>query len=385
MTEVIASVSGIPPIAISASGIAISGIAQLQIPSQETFNQASDNSLTNLQNRNVPIQFEEIVPNDGLAHSGYSPNRISKKEIGELAVQKYTTCGQGIDFSDITKKFGCSKTKAQTKLKYYRRQGTLFTLKRTSPQRYYPSALRADILDRLKQEDFIPIDPTGLTSSNTPLSTLEEQKAQNLLEALLLLGRTSPYVHRLQLQLSIDARYYNDIQKDSSRYNREKQHEERICTALVKYSVYPNGTTMVYVAASKNPFKLEEEADLLTLYSFLGQVRDRLLHLLADPCERIVPPITEWVLTGCDRNKDITVTDRLQLSAINIQLKEADGVLRLYIKSLGDKAVYRVEESVKMHSFIVDALHTVTRTIPSQDYTKYIRDPEMYLLTQDLN
>lgn len=91
------------------------------------------------------------------------------------------------------------------------------------------------------------------------------------------------------------------------------------------------------------------------------------------------------MLMGCDRNKDITVTDRLQLSAINIQLNEADRVLRLYIKSLGDKAVYRVEESVKMHSFIVHALHTISRTIPSQDYTKYIRDLETNLLTQDLN
>jgi hypothetical protein len=152
------------------------------------------------------------------------------------------------------------------------------------------------------------------------------------------------------------------------------------------YSFYPKGRTMVYVACSNNPFKLVDEADLLTLYSFLGQVRDRLLHLLADPRERIVPPITEWVLTGCDRNKDITVTDRLQLSAINIQLKEADRVFRLYIKSLGDKAVYRVEESLKMRSSIVDALHTIIGTIPSQDYTKYIRDPEMTnLLTQDLN
>jgi hypothetical protein len=36
----------------------------------------------------------------------------------------------------------------------------------------------------------------------------------------------------------------------------------------------------------------------------------------------------------------------LQLSAINIQLKGAGRVFRLYIKSLGDKAVCRVEESV---------------------------------------
>jgi hypothetical protein len=49
----------------------------------------------------------------------------------------------------------------------------------------------------------------------------------------------------------------------------------------------------------------------------------------------------------------------LQLTALNIQLKEANRVFRIYIKSLGDKAVYRVEESVKLRSSIVDALHTI--------------------------
>jgi hypothetical protein len=71
--------------------------------------------------------------------------------------------------------------------------------------------------------------------------------------------------------------------------------------------------------------------------------------------------------------------------APNIQLKEANRVFRLYIKSLGDKAVYRVEESVKMHSSIADALHTIIGTVKSQDYAKYTRDPEVYLLKQDLN
>jgi hypothetical protein len=70
---------------------------------------------------------------------------------------------------------------------------------------------------------------------------------------------------------------------------------------------------MVFVACSNNPC-----ADESILYSFLGQVRDRLLYLVTDPHERIVPPIIKWVLTGCDINKDITVSDMLQLSAINI-------------------------------------------------------------------
>jgi hypothetical protein len=86
---------------------------------------------------------------------------------------------------------------------------------------------------------------------------------------------------------------------------------------------------------------------------------------VTDPHERIVPAITKWTLVGCDINKDIAVADMLQLTAINIQLKDAGRVFRLYIKSLGDKAVYRVEESVKVRSSLVDVLHTI-RGSPSE-------------------
>jgi hypothetical protein len=188
---------------------------------------------------------------------------------------------------------------------------------------------------------------------------MREQKAQNLLDILSSFGRSPLYIHKLQLQLSFEPTYYTDIQKNSSKYNKAKQHEEKIGKAVVKYLVYPNGKVMVFVACSNNPFKLEDEGDESILYSFLGQVRDRLLYLVTDPHERIVPPIIKWVLTGCDINKDVTITDMFQLSAINIQLKDANRVFRLYIKSLGDRAVCRVEESVKMRSYLVDALHRI--------------------------
>ena len=305
------------------------------------------NPVANPQNMNVPIQSEVIVPKDELVHTRILLKRIPKKKIQELAFQKYIKCGKGINFSDVMK-FPCSKTKAQRILKDCCQQRILFkSPQRTSPQHYYPSILKADILEKLKQKGNVPIDLTELSSSKAPLSTLvvEEQKAQNLLDALYLLGRSPLYIHKLQLQTSLDSGYYIDIQKDSSKYNKAKEHEEKIGTALVKYLVYPSGKTMVFVACSNNPFRLEDEADETILYSFLGQVRDRLLYLVTDPHERIVSPITKWVLTGCDINKDITVTDMLQLSAINVQLKEAGKVFRLYIKSLGHKAVYRVEES----------------------------------------
>ena len=47
---------------------------------------------------------------------------------------------------------------------------------------------------------------------------------------------------------------------------------------------------------------------------------------MTDPHERTVPPLAEWILTGWDLN-NIAVTDMLQLSAPNIQLKEVIGCL----------------------------------------------------------
>jgi hypothetical protein len=65
---------------------------------------------------------------------------------------------------------------------------------------------------------------------------------------------------------SLESRYYTDIQKTSSKHNKSKQHEERIGTSIVKYLVYPNGKTMIFVACSNNPLKLEDESDFVIDY-----------------------------------------------------------------------------------------------------------------------
>jgi hypothetical protein len=287
-----------------------------------------DNPITDPQNRNVPIHSGMIVPIEELVHTCILSKRISKKKIEEIAVQKYRACGQGIDFSDVME-FRCSKANAQRILKDCCLQRILFrSPKRTKPQRHYPSIIKADILENLKQKGNVPIHLTEVLSSKSPLSTLEEQKAQNLFDILYSFGRYPLYIHKLQLQLSLESRYYTDIQKTSSKHNKSKQHEEKIGTSIVKYLVYPNGKTMVFVACSNNPFKLEDESDVSILYAFLGQVRDRLLYLMIDPHERIVPSIIKWIFTGCDINKDVTVSDMLQLTAINIQLKDADNTAR---------------------------------------------------------
>jgi hypothetical protein len=68
----------------------------------------------------------------------------------------------------------------------------------------------------------------------------------------------------------------------------------------------------------------------------------------------------EWHLSECDINKDIEISDMMQLSSIDIQLKYAYRVFRQYVKSLHDKAFYRCEESLAFkYTPIIEALDQI--------------------------
>ena len=103
---------------------------------------------------------------------------------------------------------------------------------------------------------------------------------------------------------------------------------------------------MVFVACSNTPFKLESYDDLGHLIAFLGAVRDRLVVYLHDIHERAVPDILQWNLTECDINRDVKVSDWLQFTGLNIQVRHMFHLFRLYIKPKGEDTLYRIEESI---------------------------------------
>ena len=312
---------------------------------------------------NVPIDSEQNVPFGLLVPCLPRRNNIRNKEVEHLAVKKFTQCKKGITFVDLITKFGISKKQSQRKLKECRKCKALFTPEKHKPQEFYPDSLRADVIAHLyNKRRNVPIHPTGVTTSNIPLSNiLESDKAQSFLDVLCAFdNNTTPlYIHKLQLELFINPEGYEDLNRDSVKGNKAKPHEERIGKAYVKYFIYPNGKVMVYIAGSDNPFKLEAEADESLLFAFFGQVRDRLLYLLSDVRESIVPSIMNWRLVQCDINKDVEVTDKMQLTLPDIQLTDADQVFRLYIKSQHNKAVYRSEESLTLKSPLIEAVNKI--------------------------
>lgn len=318
--------------------------------------------------QNVPLDSKQNVPVALLRH--LRRRYILSKEIEDLACEKFNKFKKGITFADLTK-LGLRKRQAQRKLKDCCENGrirsknkVLFAPEKHKPQQYYPKCFKAEINEYLASKRNVLVQPTGVTTcSGHPLSnTLRDQRAQNLLQVLLLIPEAPLQFHKIQLQTVIDPEYYEPLPQDLNvkwQKNRGRPHHERMARGDITFIVYPNGRVIVMVACSNKPFKLETDEDESNLFSILGQVRDRLLFYLHDPRERVVPPIMEWRLIECDINRDVEVGDLMQLTAIDIQLKDADRVFRLYIKTLGDKAVYRAEESITVNAPIYEALRSI--------------------------
>ena len=165
--------------------------------------------------------------------------------------------------------------------------------------------------------------------------------------------------------LYIDKEYYTALNQEPRPKNKAKLYEENIGKRRVRYTFSPNGTVQVSVVSSDNPFKLETDEDVAIIFSFFGQVRDRLLYHVSDVRERMVPNILEWRLKGCDINKDIEIDDIAQSTLPDIQLRYVNRVFRLYVKSFHDKSFLRAEESLAPDLPLVEALDSIAHPFRS--------------------
>lgn len=329
------------------------------------------------QAKNVRLTLSENVPLDQLVSKLLPRHYIKSDKIKDLAVESGS---KGITYVDVMREFQENKRKSQRTLKYLRSKKILFTVQdlickgielppkigNRKPQRYYAASIKADIIENMKN---VPVQPTGVNlwgniilphDQLKPLSnTLQNHKAQSFLEGLLLLPYVPLYMHKLQLKTYVDKEYFNDLMKVERPKNRAKIQTEVIGRHLVTYTISPKGTIEIAIRSSDSPFRMQSDEDEGVLFAFLGQVRDRLLHLLQDLKERAVPSVMEWRLLACDLNKDVIIDERAQMHLPDIQLKHADRVFRLYIKSLHDRACVRAEESLSLNLLLPEALENI--------------------------
>jgi len=307
----------------------------------------NDNNLT--PQINTPLAFTKNPPLTAIAqHSGGKRRYTAAQAINELAITKFRLNGTGVTYRDIIEA-GLAKHKrqAQDTLKYCFQNGTLFTLKDRRPQEYYPTVIKSEVMTKQLSRN-TPIGPTGVNHFSSPHNSkkIESLTIQTLEGYVLPLLPSAPlFIHNMHFKLKIPPEYYAELNLTGSIGNNGKRHSEIIGKAHVNYTFYPNGTVNIEVQSSNNPLRLGDEIDRTRLHVFLGQLRDRMITFLIDRHERIVPDILEWDVTECDINKDIKVSDAVHFTGIKIQVKHVDHLFRIYVKSMGEDTVCRVEES----------------------------------------
>jgi hypothetical protein len=280
---------------------------------------------------------------------GASKRRYTRaQEVNALAIRNYKVNGRGITYHDlISSGLAEHKFQAQNTLKRCLARNILFTAGNHKPQLYLPSSLKAEILKaRLSKNasEKVTEVPSYKSLLGLDPNTIVTQTLENFL--LPILPKLAASIHKIQLKVKLNPEYYKGISVLAHSENRGKEHEEIVASVLVRYFFYPNGRVTIFVACSETPFKLESDDDVGRLIAFLGVVRDRLVVFLHDIHERAIPDIMQWYLTECDINRDVKIGDWLQFTGLNIQVRHAFHLFRIYIKAKGQDTLCRVEESI---------------------------------------
>src|SRR5205807_3522704 len=105
---------------------------------------------------------------------------VTKDNVEKIAIDKYRENGLGITIGDIEREFSVNKAKAQRSLKYFHERKVLFTandliiegitiLQNKSPQQYFPTCIKAEIIEGLRRRKNVLVKPTGVNQSSSPL------------------------------------------------------------------------------------------------------------------------------------------------------------------------------------------------------------------------
>jgi DNA repair protein RadA len=274
------------------------------------------------------------------------------------AANKYRNYGEGITYEDVIKMFpGVIKTKGQAQdlLRNHKSDGKLYTYHRTKPQQYFLSNEQAKLaaLNYMKSTHSYPIGVERGNSSRifnrpkTPLNNiLQHLKAQDFYHALLLTEIAPLGIHNIRLDLSLAKPdyYHRILSAPDEKEKGAKKLEHRTGDIHVLYKSFPCGTVDISIACSKHSFRLETEWDVTELFAFVGGVRHTLTCWLRDVNDVIVPPLEYWRLVHADLSKDVKVPQKLHITVPNMELKIAERVFRLYVKTIGHESLLRLEE-----------------------------------------
>jgi hypothetical protein len=266
--------------------------------------------ITPLTIKNTPLVLTPVI--SSLNEKKNKRRYIHSEEVQDLAARKYKKSGAGLTYLDLMDAgLAISKRQAQDTLKYCLLSETLFTIGDRRPQRYYPISIRSEILkNKLANEKSTKATMVSLLSkskrnnrssdymmnSENPEIITDQLRDKVLVQTLEgfvipLLPKAPLQFHNLHFKTTITKECYRQVKLPYEKGTTGKIHIETIKDTTVNYVFYANGTVDIHVKSSNNAPELETEEDRSNLLAFFGQIRDRLVLLLKDKNEQIVPKI----------------------------------------------------------------------------------------------
>jgi hypothetical protein len=136
-------------------------------------------------------------------------------------------------------------------------------------------------------------DPSPSSTTKQPLAKCMELVITQTLEGyvLPLLPKAPIFIHNMHFKTKVTKECYAELDLPIYEGNGGKYHTEVIGDTHVNYIFYKSGVVNICTTCSKKAYKLETEEDRSRIIAFFGQIRDRLILLLCDKHERLVPDI----------------------------------------------------------------------------------------------
>lgn len=228
------------------------------------------------------------------------------KDIALNAAYIQLTQKRGIVRPDLQNWFNYNSNYARRKVYLLqKRHGLLIPLKGRRIGRFQQYCISTE-LDKFKGEY-----PSGAAAAGSPMEEQEGQTMSTLIHHLVAtLSRRKPTFHKLNLYTQLPRELYEDLHEwhIPSLRNKAKVREFRLDRRrTVRFEIYPEGTTGIYMASTANAYELHTPKGLVDFFSSLGEARS----ILKSECNDLhgIPEVTSWKLKIFDKDKTLSVTE----------------------------------------------------------------------------
>jgi hypothetical protein len=321
-------------------------------------------------------------------------HKVRWEDLEKLTKSKFSDLYKGITYLDLCtgkNKLVQTPDQARNTLQYYRKKGKLFVHNRRKSQQYFLSHDEAEY-SFLRSTYFegggVQARKWGYGRAATPPRpqiTRSSAVADSFVKFLAIAKTTRLYIHNLTFHVSlnnprptVDNPYDRLTQYCNLKENKTKEYEYRRGKTHVKFRAYPNNTVDIHISCSDNPFPLESQEDVTTLFCFIAGVHETLRVWLQDISNTITPPVHDWTFTRAEFNKDVPCSPALYFNGPNIQIRAAEGVFRIYTKAmLTDNDPYhhlfiRQEKALPKDAvtkFTEEAIYNLMKNTDTDPYT----------------